>query len=135
LGLATRVGRAKNRNVAEIKGRVRTKFSGWKEKFMSQAGKEILIKAIIQVIPIYNISVFQLHKTLCKESNSMISKLCGVIKTTITMWLGLIGKRRECLKIMVEWASRIWKISIWLCSQSRCWFVIGYILLNKITFM
>lgn len=47
--------------------RVRTKLLGWKEKFLSQAVKEILIKA--------GMSVFQLPKTLCRDLNSMMSKL------------------------------------------------------------
>jgi hypothetical protein len=49
-------------------------LNGWKEKFMSQVENEILLKAVIQAIPTYNISVFQLPKTLCKEINSLMFK-------------------------------------------------------------
>jgi hypothetical protein len=41
-----------------IQSRVRKKVDGWKEKFISQAGKEILLKAVVQAIPTYSISVF-----------------------------------------------------------------------------
>jgi hypothetical protein len=47
---------------------------GWKEKFLSQASKEVLLKAIVQAIPTYTTTVFQLPKTLCKDINSMMVK-------------------------------------------------------------
>jgi len=37
-------------------------------------GKEILIKAVTQVIPTYVISCFQLPTALCKEVESMIRR-------------------------------------------------------------
>lgn len=33
-------------------------MQGWKEKLLSQAGKEIMIKAVVQSIPTYSVSVF-----------------------------------------------------------------------------
>jgi hypothetical protein len=44
------------------------------ERFLSQAGKEILIKAVIQAIPTYSMSVFRLPKTLCHSLNSLMSR-------------------------------------------------------------
>jgi hypothetical protein len=48
-------------------------LEGWKEKFFSQAGKEILLKAVVQAILTYAMSVFLLPKTLCKSLNSLMS--------------------------------------------------------------
>jgi hypothetical protein len=45
-----------------------------KEKFLSQARNEVLLKAVVQTIPTYIMSVFQLPKKLCSEINSMMSK-------------------------------------------------------------
>lgn len=42
----------------------------WKLKFLSQAVKEILLKAVIQTIPSYCMSVFLLPKGLCSKINS-----------------------------------------------------------------
>jgi hypothetical protein len=44
------------------------------EKFLAQAAKEILIKTVVQAIPTYSMSVFQLPKTLCNSLNSMVSR-------------------------------------------------------------
>ena len=47
LGLPTFVGRSKKAVFLSIPKRVWKKLKGWKEKFISKAGKETLIKAVI----------------------------------------------------------------------------------------
>jgi hypothetical protein len=74
LGLPALVGRSKVSSFADIKGKVWEWLNGWKEKFLSQVRREILLKAIIQAIPTYTVSVFQLPKSLCKEINSMMGR-------------------------------------------------------------
>lgn len=73
LGLPAVVGCSKNSTFAGTVGRVQTWLDGWKERLLSQEGKEILIKAVVQSIPTYIMLVFQLPKTLCKKLNSLIS--------------------------------------------------------------
>ena len=41
---------------------------------LSQAGKEVLIKAMAQSIPTYTMSVFQLPMILCDELDTMCAK-------------------------------------------------------------
>jgi hypothetical protein len=72
LGLPTLVGKSRVSEFHNITDRVRRKVSDWKTKFLSQAGKEILIKAVVQAIPTYSMSIFLLPKTLCKELNSLM---------------------------------------------------------------
>jgi hypothetical protein len=48
--------------------------SDWKTKFLSQAGKEILLKAVVQAIPTYSMSIFLFPKELCKEINSIVQR-------------------------------------------------------------
>ncbi|XP_075645808.1 uncharacterized protein LOC142616967 [Castanea sativa] len=47
------------------------KLAGWKEKLLSNAGKEILIKAVAQAVLSYTMSCFLLPKALCKELTGM----------------------------------------------------------------
>lgn len=43
-------GRSKKEVFSWIIGRVTAKLEGWKEKFISKGGKEILIKSVVQAI-------------------------------------------------------------------------------------
>jgi len=57
-----------------IKEKVWRKFQGWKEKLLSQAVREILIKVVVQAIPIYTMSCFKLPIGLCNEIENLIRK-------------------------------------------------------------
>lgn len=72
LGLLYLMWQAKKEIFSYIRERVLKKTKGWKEKLLSQAGKEVLVKAILQAIPIYVMSVFLLPKNLCEEISSII---------------------------------------------------------------
>lgn len=74
LGLPALVGKSRVREFQDIIERVRKQLTDWKTKFLSQAGKEILIKAVIQAIPTYGMSIFLLPKSLCRELNSLMQK-------------------------------------------------------------
>ena len=49
-------------------------MKGWKENLLSQAGKEVMIKVVVQAIPTYFMSVFKLPVSLCKDIEAMIRK-------------------------------------------------------------
>ena len=74
LGLLSLVGKSKCNTFQQLKERLDKKLSRWKEKMLSHAGKEILIKAVAQTIPTYTMSVFKLLNTLCDEMTSMVCK-------------------------------------------------------------
>ena len=74
LGLPSFVGRAKYSSFAQIKERVWSKLKGWKEKLISQVGREILIKSVAQAIPAYAMSCFQLPNRLIKEIEVLICR-------------------------------------------------------------
>ncbi|KAL0410935.1 UNVERIFIED_CONTAM: hypothetical protein Slati_3683200 [Sesamum latifolium] len=71
LGLPFLVGRNKRDIFNGIWEKVWQRVGGWQEKLLSQEGKDILIKSIIQAIPSYCMSVFKLPVTLLKELESI----------------------------------------------------------------
>ena len=72
MGLPSLVGRNKRNTFNEIKEKLHKKLAGWKEKMLSKAGKEVLIKAVAQAIPTYTMSCFKLLDALCEELTSMV---------------------------------------------------------------
>ena len=47
-------------------------LAGWKEKLLSKAGKEVLIKGVAQAVPTYTMSCFKLPDSLCHDLMGMI---------------------------------------------------------------
>lgn len=73
LGLPVHVGRSKIGAFACLKDWIWKHMKGWNEKFLSRAGKEILIKAVAQqVIPAFAMGCFDLSKSLCDHISAMI---------------------------------------------------------------
>ena len=72
LGLPSLVGRNKRNTFMEVKAKLAKKLASWKEKLLSKAGKEVLIKAVAQAIPTYTMSCFKIPDFLCDEMTSLI---------------------------------------------------------------
>lgn len=47
---------------------------GWRTKFLSRAGKEVLLKSVVQAIPNYVMSIFLLPTTLCDNIEKLMNK-------------------------------------------------------------
>ena len=74
LGLPSMVGRRKINFFNEIKLRVLSKLSSWQSKNFSCGGKEVLIKAVVQAIAAYAMSVFKIPQGLCEDIEKAISR-------------------------------------------------------------
>jgi hypothetical protein len=59
---------------AYIKDRVWSKLQGWRERLLSQAGREVLLKAIVQAIPTYSMSCFRLPDCLCSDLEGLMCR-------------------------------------------------------------
>ncbi|CAN1161426.1 Uncharacterized mitochondrial protein AtMg00310 [Linum perenne] len=67
-----------------------TQGQAWKGRMLSQAGKETLLKAVIQAIPTYLMSVFFLSSTLTKKMDSLLRNF---------FWAGDMNKKS------IHWSS------------------------------
>jgi hypothetical protein len=74
LGPPVYVGRSRMQVFAYLKDRVWKQIQGWKERMLSKAGKDILIKACAKAIPTFAISCFDLTKTLYEDISRMICR-------------------------------------------------------------
>ena len=72
LGLPVFIGNSKVKTFSYLKDRVWKRIRGWKEKLLSKAGKEVLIKAVAQAIPSYcwNPRPSQLPISLAHDTNA-----------------------------------------------------------------
>ena len=68
------MGRSKKKAFNRIKDQVSRKIAGWKGKLLSNAGREILIKAVAQATPTYTMSCFKLPDSLCTDLNSLMGR-------------------------------------------------------------
>jgi len=80
LGIPAIWGRARSTALSWIKDRVAEKLQGWKQKFLSKAGKETLIKAVVQAIPSYAMSIVLFPKNFCAKLCSMVAKYWWVTR-------------------------------------------------------
>jgi hypothetical protein len=74
LGMPVHIGKSRRKEFAYIKDKIWKIIQGWKEKLLSKAGKEVLIKAVAQAIPAFLMSCFYLTKGFCDELSAMIAK-------------------------------------------------------------
>ena len=92
LGLPMVVTRTKHQIFGFIRDKCQKIISNWSNKPLSQAGKEVLLKAITLAMPTYAMSCFKLPVRLCKEINSLMARF----------WWGEENGKRK-----VHWCS--WK--------------------------
>ena len=74
LGLPMASGKSKVNTFKYLLEKITKRVRGWKEKFISKAGREILIQTIAQAILTYSMSLFKLPNSICNNINSLLTK-------------------------------------------------------------
>ncbi|XP_062014305.1 uncharacterized protein LOC133730800 [Rosa rugosa] len=74
LGLPTEVSYSKTEAFQYIMEKTRNKMKSWKDKTLSMAGKEVMIKSVVQSVPTYVMSCFELPKHLCQEMHRCMAE-------------------------------------------------------------
>lgn len=117
LGLPVYMGRSRTKMFSCLKDRVWKHIQGWKEKLLSKAGKETLIKAVAQAIPSFAMSYFDLTEGLCDELSMMICR--GLSRMMRRKCIGCPGKRPLEGRRREAWAIETYISSIWQCSAGK----------------
>ena len=91
LGLPTFVGRSKKVVFQVIQDKLWKKVKGWKERFLSKAGREILLKSVAQAIPTYAMQCFKIPEGVVNSLNA----LCR------NFWWGQQGEERKLA--LISW--------------------------------
>jgi hypothetical protein len=73
LGMPSMIGRNRTAIFAYIKDRVWQRINSWSSKCLSKAGREVMIKSVLQAIPSYVMSLFQLPTTLITTIERMMN--------------------------------------------------------------
>ncbi|KAH1090134.1 hypothetical protein J1N35_017391 [Gossypium stocksii] len=84
LGLPNLVGRNKKLAFQNLKDRLKQKINSWSLRHISQGGREVFIKSILQAIPSYTMACFLLPKALCSELENIMGSF---------LWRKKYGKR------------------------------------------
>ncbi|KAM6584214.1 hypothetical protein CsatB_011216 [Cannabis sativa] len=74
LGLPSSMGRNKSAALGFLKNKVKSRLLSYGTKFLSRAGKEILIKTVAQALPSYAMSVFLIPQEVTRDMESLMSK-------------------------------------------------------------
>ncbi|KAA3453480.1 reverse transcriptase [Gossypium australe] len=73
LGLPNMIGRRKREAFQNLLDRIVARIEGWSSRLLSQGGKEIFIKSVLQAVPTYAMSCFLFPKALCERIESKLA--------------------------------------------------------------
>ncbi|XP_058788236.1 uncharacterized protein LOC131662466 [Vicia villosa] len=73
LGLPSLIGRSKKATFSFIKDRIWKRINSWRGRSLSRAGKETMIKSVLQAIPAYIMSIFLIPDGVINDIERMIN--------------------------------------------------------------
>ncbi|XP_058741502.1 uncharacterized protein LOC131613882 [Vicia villosa] len=73
LGLPSMIGRSKKATFSYIKDRIWNRINSWKGRSLSKAGKEIMIKSVLQAIPSYIMTLFIIPASVIQDIERMLN--------------------------------------------------------------
>ena len=74
LGIPEGISGSKRKLFAFLKDRLQNKVNGWTSRWLTNGGKEVLIKSILFGLPTYVMSTFLLPLETCENLASTIAK-------------------------------------------------------------
>ena len=74
LGMPENFGRRKRDTFSSIVERIKQKARSWTNKFLSSAGKVVMIQSVLSAVPSYSMTCFELPVSLCKRIQSAVTR-------------------------------------------------------------
>lgn len=74
LGLPEQFGRKKRDIFASVVNKIKQKARGWSNKFLSSAGKMVMLQSVLSAVPSFSMSYFALPVSLCKRIQSTVTR-------------------------------------------------------------
>lgn len=116
--ISTLVGSSKKETFGVLRERIWKRINGWDEKFLSSAGREVMIKAVLQAIPSYLMGCFLLPRNITDVLERAIRNF---------WWSGGTDKKMAWLpwnklcepKASGDWVFVISGVSTWLSLQNK----------------
>ena len=108
------LGRSPSSTSNFLPDRMWTKVRGWSDWALSRVGKEVMLNSVIQAIPVYIMSCFQLPVAVYNKMRTTITG--GVLKMVRRKCTGAHGSGWQPLKLWEEWDFEIFN-----SSTKQCW--------------
>ena len=116
LGLSALVGRNKRASFDKLKQKVWKRLQVWEGKLLSQAGREVLIKSVIQAFRLTQWVALSYQPPYVMRLKLLFGNFGGDKGVTREKFMGLGGRIYVTIKTKKEWVSRISS-----CSTKQCW--------------
>ncbi|CAN1332707.1 Putative ribonuclease H protein At1g65750 [Linum perenne] len=98
LGMPAMVGANKRQTFAFIRERLWQRINSWLGKSTSKGGREILVKAVAQAMPIYCMNVFLMSATLTAELERMINSFWWGMKRSGRRGMNWMKWEKLCVR-------------------------------------
>lgn len=120
LGLPSFIGCSKYWCFWWIKDKLWQRVSSWCNNMLSQAGREVLMKAVLQVIPVFTITIFSIPQVLCRELDSPMAWLWWEVTERSKKVYWISWKKMVSPKHPGGLCSRTYNVLTWKNSQNNC---------------
>ncbi|KAL6205195.1 hypothetical protein ACLB2K_022457 [Fragaria x ananassa] len=108
LDLPVELSYSKEEAFVYVAEKIDKRTQGWRDKTLSVAGKEILIMAVLQSIPTYVMSCFELPQHSVMQCICLWRNFGGVIKVQHRKFIGWLGIGCAFRRVKAAWVSETW---------------------------